>query len=186
MRVMVQPTDEHPLPFDMAADEAGTLEDRLAVAGNTAEMLVSLGAKLPNVKDRDLSKTQTLLRNAVEGDGDGLTNLTVAIGAGEFIREYGKSLALDITEVRHALTNKLLELANCGKPQYELRAIELLGKHSDIGLFTQRSEINVNYNTPEALEAAIREKVRRLLKGDVVNLPLGKELDEELALLGRE
>jgi hypothetical protein len=86
--------------------------------------------------------------------------------------------------VRTALTNKLLEIADCGEIKYELKAIELLGKHSDVGLFTERSEINVNYNSPEGLEKAITDRVKRLLNADVIDMkPLGMDLDEELGIL---
>jgi len=81
-------------------------------------------------------------------------------------------LAHDVGEVRAALTNKLLELANCGDTKFELKAIELLGKHSDISLFTERSEININYNSPDALEAAIKERVKRLLNADSIDIPV--------------
>ena len=37
-----------------------------------------------------------------------------------------------------------MEIADCGDTRYELKALELLGKHSDIGIFTERSEIT-NY-----------------------------------------
>jgi hypothetical protein len=106
-----------------------------------------------------------------------------AIAARSFLHEYGQSLALDVVQVRTALTNKLLEIANCGDTKFELKALELLGKHSDISLFTQRSEININYNSPEALESAIKERVKRLLNADIIDVtPLGMNLDEELGI----
>jgi hypothetical protein len=99
------------------------------------------------------------------------------------LKEYGKSLAVDANLVRTALTNKLLEIADCGEIKYELKAIELLGKHSDIGLFTERSEININYNSPDALEKQIKERVKRLLNADIIDVtPLGMDLDEELGI----
>jgi acyl carrier protein len=59
----------------------------------------------------------------------------------------------------------------------------LLGKHSDIGLFTERSEITINYNSPEALETAIKERIKRLLNADVIDVtPIGMDLDEELGV----
>ena len=74
-----------------------------------------------------------------------------------------------------------MELADCGDPRYELKALELLGKHSDIGLFTERSEITINYQDPKELEDAIKERVKRLLNADVIDVtPLGADLDEEL------
>jgi len=77
-----------------------------------------------------------------------------------------------------------MEIANCGDPKYELKALELLGKHSDIGLFTERSEITVNYKNSSDLEAAIKERVKRLLNADVVDItPIGDNLDEELGVV---
>ena len=113
-----------------------------------------------------------------------LKNLPTAYGAAAFLKAYGQSRALDVDGVRAALTNKLLEIADCGETKFELKAIELLGKHSDIGLFTERTEINVNYNSPESLEAAIKERVKRLLNADIIDMkPLGMDLDEELGLI---
>jgi hypothetical protein len=81
------------------------------------------------------------------------------------------------------VTNKLLELANCGDPKFELRALELLGKHSDIGLFTERSELTINYKTPEDLENAIKDRVKRLINANIVDVtPVYATLDEELGV----
>jgi hypothetical protein len=80
-----------------------------------------------------------------------------------------------------------MEIANCGEIKFELKALELLGKHSDIGLFTERSEITINYKTPEALEEAIKERVKRLLNADVIDVtPIGLDLDEELGVYSGE
>lgn len=65
-----------------------------------------------------------------------------------------------------------------------MKAIELLGKHSDIALFNERSEITINYNSPDALEAAIKERVKRLLNADVIDItPV--DLDDELGVYQR-
>jgi hypothetical protein len=70
-----------------------------------------------------------------------------------------------------------------GDTKFELKALELLGKHSDIGLFTERSEITINYKNPEDLENAIKERVKRLLNADVVDVtPIGADLDDVLGV----
>jgi hypothetical protein len=79
-----------------------------------------------------------------------------------------------------------MEIANCGDPKFELKALELLGKHSDIGLFSERSEITINYKTPEALEDAIKERVKRLLNADIIDVtPIGMDIEEELGIAKR-
>ena len=181
--VKLTPTKEHPVPYDDADDAVHTFEDELAVAANTAELLEALGAPI-EIDDKTLAQEKELIDKVIkEKDTKPLTNLPVAYGAASFLRAYGQAIALDVVQVRAALTNKLLEIADCGDVRHELRAIELLGKHSDIGLFTERSEITINYNSPESLEAAIKERVKRLLNADIIDVkPLGMDLDEELGL----
>lgn len=181
--VSIEPSSEHPVPYDTDDDCAPTLIERLAVAGNTAELQVALGASL-EMTPEEAEKTKNLLNSAVKDrKTTPLNSLPVAYGAASFLREYGQQLALDVASTRAAITTKLMEIANCGDTKYELKALELLGKHSDIGLFTERSEITVNYKTPEALEDAIKERVKRLLNAEVVDVtPLGMNLDEELGV----
>ena len=88
---------------------------------------------------------------------------------------------MDAAQARSAITHKLMEIADCGDPRYELKALELLGKHSDIGIFTERSEITINYKSPEELEKAIKDRVKNLLNATVVDVtPAGGASEEEL------
>jgi hypothetical protein len=186
--VKVKPTDEYPIPYDTSDEELDTFADKLASVCNTAELLEELGAPVETTRG-SLREEADLIDKAI--DQQNITplksSLPAALGAAAFLKAYGQSRALDVDQVRAALTNKLLELADCGEIKYELKAIELLGKHSDIGLFTERSEVTVNYNNPDSLEAAIKERVKRLLNADVVDMkPLGMDLDEELGLTYEE
>lgn len=186
--VKIEPTDEHPVPFDTSDEELDTFADRLASVANTAELLEGLGAPVEATKGSLREETDLLDKAIADQTITPLkASLPAALGAAAFLRAYGQSRALDIDAVRAALTNKLLEIADCGETKYELKAIELLGKHSDIGLFTERSEVTVNYSNPESLEAAIKERVKRLLNADVIDIkPLGMDLDEELGLTYEE
>lgn len=179
----VEPTKDKPIPYDLSDDVTPTLLEELAVAGNTAELKAQLGAPL-EVTPETAEKEKNLLEQVVKDRKvQHLTNQTTALAAAQFLREYGSTLALDVAQARSAITNKLMEIANCGDTRYELKALELLGKHSDIGLFTERSEITINYQNPEELEKAIKERVKRLLNADVIDVtPLGADLDEELGV----
>jgi hypothetical protein len=138
---------EYSVPYDTTAQKTATVLDEDSSGGNTAELLVDLGAPL-NVSEKDAAKEKELL-NAV-ASAKKLSNLktpSTAFAAAAFLRTYGQQLAMDAASARAAITNKLMEIANCGDARYELRALELLGKHSDIGIFTERSEITVNTKT---------------------------------------
>jgi hypothetical protein len=181
--VKIEPSTEHPLPYSLEAEEAETYFDQVSIAAKTAELIEGLGAPL-EIDSGTLHQEKALIDSALKGKNpEALKRYPVALAANAFIREYGHNLAHDVIEVRAALTNKLLEIANCGETKHELKAIELLGKHSDISLFTERSEININYNSPDSLEKAIKERVKRLLNAEVIDMPVsGMDLDEELGV----
>jgi hypothetical protein len=95
------------------------------------------------------------------------------------IKQFDFQAFADAQQARNYITNKLLKLSDCGDPKLELKALELLGKHSDVGLFTERSEITVMHSTSKTLEDSIKDRIRRLLNADVIDVPpLTAELDE--------
>jgi hypothetical protein len=141
--------------------------------------------------DEDIAREKALIDAVVKSQTKHSKNIahenlkipTVAFAAAAFLRTYGEIVAMDAAKARAAITNKLMEIANCGETKYELKALELLGKHSDIGIFTERSEVTINYRNPEDLEFAIKERVKRLLNADVIDItPLTANLDEELGV----
>jgi hypothetical protein len=185
--IKVEPTKDHPVPYDTRDEKPDTFMDEIAIAGNTAELQMAMGAPL-EIREEDVGATKALLNAAIRNKkSKALTQRTMAVAAASFLREYGMQLAFDVAETRAAITHKLMELANCGDPKYELKALELLGKHSDIGLFTERSEITISYKNPEDLESAIKERVKRLLNADIIDVtPIGVDLDEELGVFEGE
>lgn len=181
--VNIEPTAAHPVPFDTEDEVVSTFAEEVAVAANTAEMQVALGASL-EVDERTADREKSLIEQAIKNrKTKNLTNPNTAFAAAAFLRTYGQQIALDVAQARSAITHKLMEIANCGDPRYELKALELLGKHSDIGLFTERSEITINYKDPSELEQAIKERVKRLLNAEVIDVtPIGADLDEQLGV----
>lgn len=178
--VKIEPTEGKPVPYTTEPEEAKTFHDQVVVAANTADLLKELGSSI-EIDTADLDKTVDLFksRKAVKE----FKRPETAFAASLFLKTYANKLAADANEVRSAITAKLLEIANCGDPRYELKALELLGKHSDIGLFTERSEITVNHKTSEGLEEAIKERIKRLLNANIVDVtPLTDSLDEELGV----
>ena len=181
--VAIEPTKDKPIPYDLREQKPASLMEELAVAGNTAELQEALGAAL-DLNEADLEREKALIDAVLrQKQTQHLTQPNTAFAAAAFLRSYGQHLAMDAAQARAAITNKLMELANCGDPRYELKALELLGKHSDIGIFTERSEITINYKNPEELENEIKARVKRLLNASVVSTQsLEVSLDEELGV----
>lgn len=80
------------------------------------------------------------------------------------LEELDVQVVKDTDQLRRYITNKLIQISNCGVSKEELRALELLGKISDIGLFVEKSEIKVTHTTSAALESSIKERIGRLME----------------------
>lgn len=179
----IEPTADHPLPFDLTDEQPATHKDAIAVAVNTVDLIEELGGSI-DYSDDDLKKAKTL----VTGEGKSKLPKSISVSAeakavADSIRRYNFQAFADALEARHFITNKLVMLADCGDPKLELKALELLGKHSDIGLFTDRSEITVHHTNSETLENSIKERIKRLLNAEVVDVAPIDDLDAHLGPL---
>ena len=83
-------------------------------------------------------------------------------------------------QARNYITSKLVAISDCGDTKLELKALELLGKHSDVGLFTERSEITVHHTTSQSLENSIKERIKRLMNTEVIDITPIDDLDAQL------
>ena len=63
--VQLEPTKDHPVPYDLAEEKASTPVEEVAVAGNTVELQVALGASL-EVTEEDAEREQALIRAVTE------------------------------------------------------------------------------------------------------------------------
>jgi hypothetical protein len=85
------------------------------------------------------------------------------------------------------VTNKLILESDNPDPKVRIRALELLGKISDVGLFSDRTEITITHQSTDELKQTLRDKLNKLrAKMDVVDVtPIESKainLDEELGI----
>ena len=78
--------------------------------------------------------------------------------------EFGTSVAESATQIRHLVTNKLILEADSEDARIRLRALELLGKISDVGLFSEKSEVTITHQSTDDLRANLRKKLEKLVK----------------------
>ena len=117
----------------------------------------------------------------VDANPPALYEGNVAERISAMLREYNNPIVADAAELRHVTINKLLDLSMCGDPRIEIKATELLGKVSDVGLFTEKTEITVTYNTVSDLDQMIKDKVRKMLVANAIDVtPVVLDVDKEL------
>jgi len=100
---------------------------------------------------------------------------------GRILHEFGQAVVKDSKEIRYLVTNKLLIETENPDAKVRLKALELLGKHSDVGLFTEKSEMTITHQTTSDLRTRLREKLERLVEGETEepHLVLPESVDGE-------
>ena len=79
------------------------------------------------------------------------------------LQEFGQSVAESATQIRHLVTNKLLLESENPDPRVRIRALELLGKISDVSLFAEKSEVTITHQSTDDLRAKLRQKLEKLV-----------------------
>jgi hypothetical protein len=176
----IEPTAEHRIPFDLSDEQPKTHADSVAIAVNTVDFIEQLDGCI-DYDNKSLEQASKL----ITGTEKATTPKTVSIAseakaASVLIKKFDFQAFSDQIQARNFITNKLVSLADSGDPKVELKALELLGKHSDIGLFTERSEITIHHTTSSSLESSIKERIKRLMNADVTDIKpnMMAELDE--------
>ena len=175
--IEIQPTAEHPLPFDMSDEQPKTHKDGIAIAVNTTAALETLGPTI-DFADKDLHTTAELIKGVDKPTAPKHIQVAAeAKAASVLIKKFDFQAFADIQQARTYITNKLVTLSDCGDAKIEIKALELLGKHSDIGLFTERSEITVHHTTSKGLEDSIKERIKRLMNAEITDVTPLDDLD---------
>lgn len=194
MTIEIQPTDDVPIPKDLGDEFGASLQDNARVAANTAALMAELGMPFEMTEEdeklaHDLFKQVDAKKHKTTPDQYNPPSLyqgNVALKLSALLNEYDQRVVLDATQARTYITNRLLEISSCGDARYELKAIELLGKLSDVGAFTEKSEVTITHRTSDDLKTAIADKINRLLAAQAANtidITPDTSLEEELGLI---
>lgn len=195
MTIEIKPTDDVPVPKDLGDEFGATLQDNARIAASTAALMAELDMPFEMTEEdeklaHDLFKQVDVKKHKAGADQYNPAALyqgNVALKLSALLSEYDQRVVLDATQARTYITNRLLEISSCGDARYELKAIELLGKLSDVGAFTEKSEVTITHRTSDDLKTAIADKINRLLAAQQSNViditPEKASVEEELGLL---
>tara|TARA_A100000172_G_C3043044_1_gene111260 strand:- start:1425 stop:2030 length:606 start_codon:yes stop_codon:yes gene_type:complete len=158
------PLEDNPLPVD--------LKDRVEAAANTAKDLEKHGLNLkPNKEDKDVTaRISTVYSGDPEGTSKKVTSKKLStvtpasiVLTNGILQEFGRSVVESSKQIRHLVTNKLLLESENPDPRVRIRALELLGKISDVGLFAEKSEVTVTHQSTDDLREKLRSKLTKLV-----------------------
>ena len=170
MQIPVEPNLDKPIPINAKPQTGSTYEERLKVAGNTAMLLKELGVD-DDLSPEEDAQAKKMIARLKPADGKPsvpspeekeLKNVSVALKIGGYLNEYEKQIVADKIQVRTVVVNRLMEISQDDDNKVALKALELLGKASD--LFTERSEITITHKTSDELKVAIKERIAQLMQ----------------------
>lgn len=149
------------------------LRERAEAACRSALLLESHGLDMtPTPADREAAAVLTTSYAENPERASKLTNNVRAaaltppslIEIRSYLDEYGKQVVSHAVEMRHLVTNRLLEESRHPDARIRIRALELLGKHSDVGLFTEKQEVTITHQTTDELKDRLRAKLQKLVR----------------------
>ncbi len=83
----------------------------------------------------------------------------VIVQTNDILKEFGHLVATHSAEIRNTVVNKLVLETENADARIRIKALELLGKMTDVGLFTDRKEITVTHQNADELREKLREKL---------------------------
>jgi hypothetical protein len=171
MAITIIPTTNKPLPDDFDSEEPTIDAIRIKVAAATMKVLNEAGSNIP-VSSAEKKEAEAIFKNFTNPEStDKITteqNKSLSVPATvqhlyAMLSDYDHQVVQEAVQLRRFITNKLIEDAGLADPRHRLKALELLGKISDVGLFAEKTEITVKNLTNEDLELQIKSKLYKIL-----------------------
>ena len=185
MVLRVEPEVGVPVDPDASYDD---LKEYTGAAANTVKELSEHGLEVePTKEDKDVaaklthayaqdpektSKKVTLKKAAT------LTPASLVL-TNSILTDFGQLVAENASQIRHMVTNKLILETDNPDPRVRIRALELLGKISDVGLFAEKSEVTVTHQSTEDLRLKLRSKLAKLVNP-------GEDSEENVVIIDSE
>ena len=159
---MFTPPIETDIPLADFSPTFVSLEDRVSSA---LQSLIDIGhLPSPTEQDRKIGRS-ALMGNSVTDEELSRPEVIVHIAA--MLDEYDKTVVKSAQQMRTYVTNKLILETESPDPRIRLKALELLGKSSDVGLFTDKTEITLRHRPTEELEQMLRERLTQVIENEV-------------------
>jgi hypothetical protein len=179
--IRVVPEVTIPIPVDLTPQEAKTLHERAKAAFKTAEFLIAMGHEV--TKDGMMANQREAARQFTGSPIAGRRpfNTETAIWMDDLLQRYNNAIVEDTVRLKTYVATRLVEESDGDKAADRLRALESLGRLSQLGMFADKLEINVNHKSTDELKEELAKKLSRYM-GVVEEVP-AKELQKKATVI---
>lgn len=160
-----------------AADHNGVLKARLLA--QTMNEQVRMTGVLPRPSGDERREARDIFEGHENLPADPSAGTLAHLSA--LIGEFDREVVMDAASIRNYVTNSLIAISTNPRPQVRLRALEMLGKITDVALFSERREMHITSDDGEMIKA-LRERLKRLQPvdvTDVVEIPAADDDDTD-------
>lgn len=148
--------------FDAEGEAYATIQERAAAACKSAEKMFAEGADIrPTPEEKQVARD--IFKGKQRVSKTNLYNPAVALHLQALLSQYDHEVVRDVAQLRLYVKNRLILESDNPDAKVRLRALEMLGKMGDVGLFTERTEITVNHKSTAELEAKLQEKIGKIV-----------------------
>jgi hypothetical protein len=199
MTIIATPEKLFPIPTNFEPEEISDLLARTQAAFNTAEFLEANGWNPdPSIYRKQVERGAREAVKQFSGSPDAKRrpfNVETAKWLKGLVDKYQNDVIEDTVKLRAYVTTRLIEesdpTALGEKAGDRLRALESLGRLSQLGMFADKLEISVNSKSTDELREELAKKLSRYM-GDVEEVkaeekkkkkPVVIDLDEELGVV---
>ena len=169
MTIAVDVQTNVPVPTD---NPSIPLTERIAAAAETTKLLAEHGLEVEasNADRNNAAAIATAFaedpvktaKKATPRRTAALTPATLLL-TDRILKDFGHSVVKNSIQIRHLVTNKLIEETENPDARIRIRALELLGKVSDVGLFAEKAEVTVTHQTTDDIRDRLRDKLTKLV-----------------------
>ena len=170
MPILVTPELNVPPPFRMTGDQIMDLHERTARAFSTVQYLQDNGLDDEDAEptEADRKEAHALFMDSPVAEPE-IRTPGKALMLRALLNEYDLDVVRNASQLRRYIQLKLLEMTDSKKENIQLKALEMLGKMTDVGAFADRIEVNVTHRTTEELETELASKLASYM-GDIIDI----------------
>jgi len=151
-------------------------EDELvhAAAKTAQDILARQGAPSIEVTDEDARVAEELFMSHMAGVPNAITTAKLhkpetVVRLEAIMEAYDWRVVQHADQIRMLVTNKLIELSDNRDAKVQLKAVELLGKIADVGMFVEKQEITYKQQSDEEIQKKLKEKLGLLIEGEIID-----------------
>lgn len=161
MPITIEPESGIPFPFDTNPEEIEQFRERAKAAVETIKEIIQLGGEIEITEDSRSTARSIATGNAPLKVNE--KNAATLVHLEAILAEYDRDLLNVSSRMRSYVTNKLLIETIDDDPRVRIKALELLGKITSVGLFSENINVEVKHRKIEDIDSELNILLEKYL-----------------------